>query len=116
MFWSQRTWSELPVDLALKEGWHLGPQDFSEQRMTETNAGSALATDGNQSSPLEFYEDPVSGHLLRHGQSKGFTHRQQFQKSAPEIREAIESGRNSLLQSRRRPNATGPFPDTMNLP
>ena len=106
---------ELLVDLAAEEGWHLGTEDLSEQGMTETDARGTLASDGNQSSPLEFYQDPVSGHLLPPGESKRFTDRQQFQKSASRICEAIEAGRNRLLQARRRPNSTGPSPHTMNL-
>ena len=107
---------ELLVELAVEEGWHLGPEDLSEQGMTETDARGTLASDGNQSSPLEFYQDPVSGHLFRHGESKWFTDRQEFQKSASGICETIEAARNGLLQARRRPNSTGPSPHAMNLP
>ena len=77
---------QLPVDLPTEEGWHLGPEDFSEQGMTETNAWGIFASDGNQSPPFEFYEDIVSGHLFRHGEGKRFTDREQFQKAAPGIR------------------------------
>ena len=72
---------ELLVDLAVEEGRHLGPENLSEQGMTETDARGTLASDGNQSSPLEFDQDPVSGHLFRHGESKRFTDRQ----AIPEI-------------------------------
>ena len=58
---------QLPIDLPTEEGRHFGPEDLSEQRMTESDARDILASDGNQSSPLEFYEDPISCHPFRHG-------------------------------------------------
>jgi hypothetical protein len=67
---------ELLIDLTLEEGWHLGPEDLSEQGMTETDARGVLAFDGNQSSSLEFYQDAVSRYLCRHGESERFTYRQ----------------------------------------
>ena len=57
---------KLPVDLATEEGGHLSSENFSEQRMTETNARDILVADGNQPSPFEVYEDPVTCHLFSH--------------------------------------------------
>ena len=106
---------ELLVELAVEEGRHLGPEYLSEQGMTETDAQRTLASDGNQSSPLEFYQDPVSGHLFGQGEPKWFTDRQEFQKPASRICETLEASRNGLLQARRRPHSTVPSPHAVNL-
>ena len=68
----RKSWAS-SEDLAPEERWHLCTEDFSEQRMAETDAWRSLAFDGNQSSPLEFYQDVASRHRFRTGESQRFS-------------------------------------------
>ena len=104
---------QLSIGLPTEEQRHFGSEDFSEQRMTESNAGDILVSNGNHPAPLEFYENPISCHPLRGAEAKRFTKGEQLQKASSGFGESVEAARNRLLDPWRRPDFTWPSPYAM---